>query len=177
MQKIVAPIYLNEDSFEELLAKLPSKINKLTITIDLALTEFIDPYGMTGLLELERYLKARGVNLIISGPQLSSVLSYMERLNFFKYTSCISEPKEEDLEIPKALYRRDSDVLLEITPVEKSLDIHDIIAKVRSRAKAILQRHLHYDSGAIDNFIVALSEVCQNIPEHSQSTGLVAIQK
>jgi len=178
MQKIITPTLLNEDSFEEILKQLPSEINKSTnIAIDLSCTEFIDPYSMTGLLQLEYYLKDCGVNFTISPPQLSSVLGYMERLNFFKYTSYIPEPGKEELEISKDSYHKNSDILLEIMPIEKFLDIHDIVTKVKNRAKAILQKHLHYDLKAIDNFIVALSEICQNIPEHSQSIGLVAIQK
>ncbi|KKL80616.1 hypothetical protein LCGC14_2002970, partial [marine sediment metagenome] len=34
-----------------------------------------------------------------------------------------------------------------------------------------------YDNRAINGFIVALSEVCQNIIEHSENTGFVGIQK
>ena len=37
--------------------------------------------------------------------------------------------------------------------------------------------HLHYDERAINGFIVALSEVCQNIIEHSENKGFVGIQK
>ncbi|WP_333653607.1 hypothetical protein, partial [Dissulfurispira sp.] len=70
-----------------------------------------------------------------------------------------------------------SDVLLEITPIEKSDDIHFIVGKVKERANAILKKHLHYDERAINGFIVALSEVCQNIIEHSEKKGFVGIQK
>ncbi len=70
-----------------------------------------------------------------------------------------------------------SDVLLEITPVEKSDDIHFIVGKVKDRAHSILERHLHYDDKAVNGFIVALSEVCQNIIEHSENKGFVGIQK
>ena len=68
-------------------------------------------------------------------------------------------------------------MLLEITPIEKSNDIHFIVGKVRDRAQAILTSHLHYDDRAVNGFIVALSEVCQNIIEHSENKGFVGIQK
>jgi anti-sigma regulatory factor (Ser/Thr protein kinase) len=71
----------------------------------------------------------------------------------------------------------DSDVLLEIAPIEKSNDIHAIVGRVRDRAQAILATHLHYDDRAINSFIVALSEVCQNVTEHSENKGFVGIQK
>jgi anti-sigma regulatory factor (Ser/Thr protein kinase) len=70
-----------------------------------------------------------------------------------------------------------SDVLLEITPIERSNDIHFIVGKVRDRAQSILVTHLRYDERAINGFIVALSEVCQNIIEHSENKGFVGIQK
>jgi anti-sigma regulatory factor (Ser/Thr protein kinase) len=80
---------------------------------------------------------------------------------------------------PSGKYQRspDSDVLLEITPIEKSNDIHFIVGRVRDRAQAILAAHLRYDERAINGFIVALSEVCQNIIEHSENKGFVGIQK
>jgi anti-sigma regulatory factor (Ser/Thr protein kinase) len=68
-------------------------------------------------------------------------------------------------------------VLLEITPIERSNDIHTIVGTVRDRAQAILATHLRYDDRAINSFIVALSEVCQNIIEHSENKGFVGIQK
>jgi anti-sigma regulatory factor (Ser/Thr protein kinase) len=154
---------------------LPSSPGSITeLSIDLSSIDFIDPYGMIGIIELGEYLKNQGINIKLILPK-TEVLSYMLRLDFFKFThSIFGEEGLPSTKIPRYI---ESDVLLEITPVKKSLDIHDIIAKVRKRAKSILQKHLNYDEEAIDNFIVALSEVCQNIPEHSQSTGLVAIQK
>jgi anti-sigma regulatory factor (Ser/Thr protein kinase) len=67
--------------------------------------------------------------------------------------------------------------LLEITPIERTSDIHFIVDRVRDRAQAILAAHLHYDDRAVSGFIVALSEVCQNIIEHSENRGFVGIQK
>lgn len=175
MPQIKVPSLLNEDSFEYVMSQLPSSINSFEeLSIDLSTASFIDPYGMVGILKLGHYLKNQNIKLSLILPQ-SDVLNYMLRLDFFKYASFfLQEEKPLLTKMPRDI---ESDVLLEITPVEKSLDIHDIIAKVRKRAKKILQKHLNYDEEAIDNFIVALSEICQNIPEHSQSTGLVAIQK
>ncbi|HHT9124140.1 MAG TPA: hypothetical protein ACFYEF_14850, partial [Candidatus Wunengus sp. YC63] len=92
--------------------------------------------------------------------------------NFLTGQRC-SQPQISE----KYLRNQSSDVLLEITPIEKSDDIHFIVGKVKGRAHAILARHLHYDERAINGFIVALSEVCQNIIEHSETKGFVGIQK
>lgn len=175
MYRIIAPYLLNEDSFEYIISQIPTSLDSLNkLTIDLANLDFIDPYGMVGVLELGKYLKNRGIELELNLPKVE-VLSYILRLGFFKLAPSIFG--ECKLPITKVPQRIESDVLLEITPVEKSLDIHDIITKVRKRARSILKKHLNYDEEAVDNFTVALSEICQNIPEHSQSTGLVAIQK
>lgn len=174
MHQIKAPNLLNEDSFEYLISQFPSENSERELSIDLSLIDFIDPYGMVGILKLGEYFKNQDIKLTLIMPKID-VLSYMLRLDFFRYAASIFGK----IQPPETIISRnvESDVLLEITPVEKSLDIHDIIEKVRKRAKRILKKHLNYDEEAIDYFIVALSEICQNIPEHSQSTGLVAIQK
>jgi anti-sigma regulatory factor (Ser/Thr protein kinase) len=146
--------------------------------IDLSNVSFIDPYGMLGLLEIGELCQLEDVRKTVILPRSGEVLKYLDRMDFFsharRYFSL--EHAAEDL---AGSYQRsaDSDVLLEITPIEKSNDIHFIVGKVRDRAQAILATHLRYDGRAINGFIVALSEVCQNIIEHSENKGFVGIQK
>jgi anti-sigma regulatory factor (Ser/Thr protein kinase) len=146
--------------------------------IDLSSVSFIDPYGMLGLLEIGELCQLEDVRKTVILPRSGEVLKYLDRMDFFsharRYFSL--EHAAEDL---AGSYQRsaDSDVLLEITPIEKSNDIHFIVGKVRDRAQAILTTHLRYDERAINGFIVALSEVCQNIIEHSENKGFVGIQK
>ncbi|PIV67442.1 MAG: hypothetical protein COS10_00995, partial [Nitrospirae bacterium CG01_land_8_20_14_3_00_44_22] len=105
------------------------------------------------------------------------VLKYLERMDFkFADNYFRLEPSKPQIS-GKYLRSSYSDVLLEITPIEKSDDIHFIVGKVKERANSILRKHLHYDERAINGFIVALSEVCQNIIEHSETKGFVGIQK
>jgi anti-sigma regulatory factor (Ser/Thr protein kinase) len=99
-------------------------------------------------------------------------------MDFFKFAERYFSLKPSIPQISgKYLRSSESDVLLEITPIEKSDDIHFIVRRVKERSQAILARHLNYDENAINNFIVALSEVCQNIIEHSDYKGFVGIQK
>jgi anti-sigma regulatory factor (Ser/Thr protein kinase) len=146
--------------------------------IDLSAVAFIDPYGMLGLLEIGQLCMQEDIKKSILLPKSAEVLKYLDRMDFFSYANryFLLEPSASD---GNAKYQRsaDSDVLLEITPIEKSNDIHFIVGKVRDRAQAILATHLHYDERAINGFIVALSEICQNIIEHSETTGYVGIQK
>jgi len=164
---------LTEETFEK---TLRSFIH--SDTIDLRAVTFIDPYGMIGLLEIGRHLKSGYGSPRISLPRREEVIKYMDRMDFFKaspeiyqFMHPISWPER------RFLRSRRSDVLLEITPIKGSEDIHAIVGEVEKRAESILRVNLNYDNRAIDLFVVALSEICQNIPEHSQDMGFVSIQK
>lgn len=164
---------ITEETFEQFLHRL-----KKSSEIDLQEISFIDPYGMVGLLEIGEIYKPTVNQKILHLPESEEVLKYLERMDFFKiapgyFTFEPFKPKISE----KYLRSSYSDVLLEITQIEKSDDIHFIVGKVKDRANAILTRHLQYDERAINGFIVSLSEVCQNIIEHSETKGFVGIQK
>ena len=164
---------ITEETFEQFLYNF-----KESSAIDLRETAFIDPYGMVGLLEVGEFFKAEGIQKPILLPKSEEVLKYFERMDFFKFAEryFILEPLNPQLS-EKYFRSSYSDVLLEITPIEKSDDIHFLVGKVKDRSHAILARHLNYDESAINGFIVALSEVCQNIIEHSEYKGFVGVQK
>ncbi|ODS33587.1 MAG: hypothetical protein SCARUB_01250 [Candidatus Scalindua rubra] len=133
---------------------------------------------MVGLLELGEFFISKEIQKTIYLPESEEVIKYLERMDFFKYVASYFTIEPFELKIPDKYSRSSfSDVLLEITPIEKSDDIHFIVSRVKDRANKILKKHLHYDDRAINGFIVALSEVCQNIIEHSEYTGFVGIQK
>jgi anti-sigma regulatory factor (Ser/Thr protein kinase) len=164
---------LTEEYFEQ-----TQKTFSESAIIDLKDVSFIDPYSMVGLLEIGGLSYAEGVQKTLFLPGSEEVLRYLERMDFFKFVGKYFRLEPAKPEISgKYLRSSYSDVLLEITPIEKSDDIHFIVGKVKTRAHKILTKHLHYDENAIHGFIVALSEVCQNILEHSEKTGFVGIQK
>jgi anti-sigma regulatory factor (Ser/Thr protein kinase) len=143
--------------------------------IDLRDIAFIDPYGMVGLLEIGELCMLEDVKKTVQLPRSPDVLRYLERMDFFSHAKRYFslDPMQPSASGSAA----ESDVLLEITPIERANDIHDIVGKVEGRAQAILAKHLRYDGRAINGFIVALSEICQNIVEHSENKGFVGIQK
>jgi len=164
---------LTEETFEQALNLFYSPD-----VIDLRDVTFIDPYGMVGILEIGELFQAEGIQKRILFPRLEEVLKYLERMDFFKFAERYFILDSSEMKLSERFLRStDTDVLLEITPIEKSDDIHFIVGKVKERAHSILERHLHYEERAINGFIVALSEVCQNIIEHSRTRGFVGIQK
>jgi len=164
---------ITEDTFEQFL-----NIFRESSLIDLRDVSFIDPYGMVGILEFGELLKSESTQKTIYLPESEEVLKYLERMDFFEFADKYFTLNPSEPQISgKYLRSFYSDVLLEITPIEKSDDIHFIVGKVKERAQAILIKHLHYDDRAINGFIVSLSEVFQNIIEHSETKGFVGIQK
>lgn len=163
---------LTEETFEKTLRSFIQSDR-----IDLSDISFIDPYGMVGLLEIGELCMLEDIKKTVILPRSEDVFKYLERMDFFGFAKryFFLDPPDHSLE--KYGRSPDSDVLLEITPIEKSNDIHFIVGKTRDRAQAILARHLRYDARAINGFIVALSEVCQNVIEHSEYRGFVGIQK
>ncbi|MEW6619302.1 MAG: ATP-binding protein [bacterium] len=176
-----SPTSLDENTFERLFSQLSSKKDSIKngAIINIAKAEFIDPYGMVGLLEIGWYLKKESdIIPILILPQLTDVLKYLERMDFLEKAGNVFEIDTSTIKIEDRFLRsRHSDVLLEITKIEGTDDIHTIVDRVKQRAETILKTNLNYDTQAIDSFIVALSEICQNIPEHSQSAGYVGIQR
>jgi hypothetical protein len=164
---------ITEETFEQI-----QQVFRGSPIIDLRDVTFIDPYGMVGLLEIGDLSKSGVMQKLLFLPESEEVLKYLERMDFFKFINKYFRLEPTEPEIPgKYLRSSYSDVLLEITPIEKSDDIHFIVGRIKDRAQAILTSHLHYDERTINGFIVALSEVCQNILEHSEKAGFVGIQK
>ncbi len=162
---------LTEETFEKTLSSFIRSDE-----IDLRDISFIDPYGMVGLLEIGELCMIEDVKKTVLLPRSAEVLRYLERMDFFPHAKryFTLEPAHAPSPDSRA---PDSDVLLEITPIERAHDIHSIVGTVEERAQSILAKHLRYDGKAVNNFIVALSEICQNIIEHSENKGFVGIQK
>jgi anti-sigma regulatory factor (Ser/Thr protein kinase) len=164
---------ITEETFEQV-----QQIFRGSPIIDLRDVTFIDPYGMVSLLEIGELSKSGVMQKLLFLPESEEVLKYLERMDFFKFINKYFKLEPLEPAMPEKYLRSSyTDVLLEITPIEKSDDIHFIVGKIKDRAQAILMSHLHYDERTINGFIVALSEVCQNILEHSEKTGFVGIQK
>ena len=78
--------------------------------------------------------------------------------------------------MPRARPSTESEVLLEITPVAKSEDVHDVVGRIQQKSQAILVKELNIDAKATMGFAMTLSEACQNIVEHAGRGGWVAVQ-
>ena len=109
--------------------------------IDLEQVRFVDPYGMVGLLALARFLRQHSCEPVLMLPRSDEVMKYLDRMDFSRHAERLCAIDLTTL-WPDGEYSRSthSDVLLEITPIARSEDIHYIVERVRERAQTICPR-------------------------------------
>jgi hypothetical protein len=145
--------------------------------LDLSRITFIEPYSMLSLLLIGRnYLRKKGTRLKLTGIPIN-IHQYLHRMDFFK-TGVFDVPARLD---DKLLLKRSSfsNRVLEITEIpnkerESVRVIGAIIGVFRKRAEHILKYWL--SDRNVDYYVTVISEVCQNIYEHSLDSGYLAMQ-
>ncbi len=162
--------------FEEILGHQEKIIEKISCC-DFSRISFIEPYSMLSLLLLGRnYLRARGEKLRLVNIPLN-IHQYLVRMDF---------PNNGVFEIDNTLNEKyflkrsaQSKRLIEITEIpnkerESVKIISHVIEVFRKRASHILKFWL--SDNIIDFFVTVISELCQNIFEHSLDSGYLTIQ-
>lgn len=166
---IPLPPSLDEASFETVLDRLATAPPDERLLLDARHTRWASPYGLTALLALAQ-TRAEPPGLYV--PEAEETASYWARSGFFRHAESLFElhgtvPQRRSTE---------SDVLLEVTAVSRSDDVHEVVGRVQQKSQAILMRELNIDAKATMGFAMTLSEACQNIVEHAGRGGWVAVQ-
>ncbi len=167
---ITLPPSLDESTFEQVLEKLEPLPLDTKLLIDARHCRWASPYGLTALLTLAQTREERPQFAV---PEADNTASYWARASFFKFAADLFELHGS---VPRSRTSTESDVLLEITPVAKSDDVHEVVGRIQQRAQAILTKELNLDAKATMGFAMTLSEACQNIVEHAGRGGWVAVQ-
>ncbi|MFI5230366.1 MAG: ATP-binding protein [Gemmatimonadales bacterium] len=167
---ITVPPSLDDHSFEQVLEQVAPLAADAKILIDARHARWASPYGLTALLTLAQ---TRSERPALAVPELEETASYWARAAFFQHAEALYELHGS---YPKRRETGESNVLLEITPIAKSDDIHTIVGQVQERLKRIIQDELKLETKAVLGFTMTLSEVCQNIIEHAGQGGWVAVQ-
>ena len=167
---ITVPPSLDDFTFEQVLDQVAALPADAKLLVDARHVRWASPYGLTALLTLAQ---TRDERPALTVPELDETLSYWARAAFFQHAESVydltgSYPKRRD--------SGESNVLLEITPIARSDDVHDVVGRVQERAQKIIKTELKLESKAIIGFAMTLSEVCQNIIEHAGRGGWVAVQ-
>ena len=136
--------------------------------------QWASPYGLLGLLVAGQAAAEVGDERpLLTVPTDRDVAHYWGRAGFFAHASELFEIHGK---VPRVAPAHSSDVLLEITPVRGSGDVHEVVEKIQDRSAAILSGELGLETSATMGFAMALSEACQNIVEHAGTAGWVAVQ-
>ena len=166
---INVPPSLDDHSFEQVLEQVAPLPGDARILVDARHTRWASPYGLTALLTLAQ---TRAERPAFAVPELDDTISYWARAGFFRFAEQLYELHGH---VPKKS-GGDSNVLLEITPVNRSEDVHEVVGRIQQKAQQILSHELHIDAKATVGFAMTLSEVCQNIVEHAGRGGWVMVQ-
>lgn len=168
---INVPPSLDEHSFEQVLNQMVAFPPDAKLLLDARHTKWASPYGLGALLTLGQ--TREGARPTLAVPEADDTLSYWTRANFFYYANDFFDLKGV---VPKRSSATESSVLLELTPISKSEDVHEVVGRIQSKAQKIIATELGIDPKAIVGFTMTLSEVCQNIIEHAGRGGWVMVQ-
>ena len=170
---IAVPPSLDDHSFETVLEQVAAHPPEAKLLVDARHARWASPYGLTAMLTLGQVFQQGGRGRVaFAVPEADDTASYWARTGFFRHAESVFELHGT---VPRSR-GGESSVLLEITPITQSGDVHGVIEKIQSKAGAILQGELHIDAKATMGFAMTLSEACQNIVEHAQTGGWVAVQ-
>jgi anti-sigma regulatory factor (Ser/Thr protein kinase) len=161
---ITVPPSLDDNTFEQILDPLSRLQPDDKILLDARHARWASPYGLTGMLTV---MQTRLTRPSFAVPEADETASYWSRTGFFRHAAELCDVLGS---VPRGR-QQESSVLLEITPVIASDDVHAVVEKVQQKAQAILVNELKLDAAATMRFTMALSETCQNIVEHAY-TGL-----
>ncbi|MBI3567036.1 MAG: ATP-binding protein [Gemmatimonadetes bacterium] len=167
---ITLPSSLNDLTFEQVLEQLAPHPPEEKVILDARHCTWASPYGLTALLTLAQTRQEKPTFLT---PEDTDKSSYWVRAGFFKYAEELYDLQGN---VPRARSSGESDVLLEVTPVNRSQDVHDVVERIQKQAEVILTNKLHLEPRAMMGFSMALSESCQNIVEHAGRGGWVMVQ-
>ena len=168
---ITVPPSLDDHTFEQVVEQLAAVPADAKLLVDARHTRWASPYGLTALLALGQ-TRARARDASPCPSRGDRVVLGAHRL---------LPARRRDLRLARLGARSasggESSVLLEITPVVKSEDVHEVVGRIQQKAQQILSKELqHRRRRPRCGFAMTLSEVCQNIVEHAGRGGWVAVQ-
>jgi hypothetical protein len=167
---INVPPSLDESTFEQVIEQLAPVAEDAKLLIDARHARWASPYGLTALLCIAQTREDR---IAFAVPENPDTLSYWSRAGFFRYADELFDLHGS---VPRAREAHESDVLLEITPIVRTDDVHGVVGRIQQKAADILHGQLNLDTAVTGAFGMTLSESCQNIVEHAGLGGWVGVQ-
>jgi anti-sigma regulatory factor (Ser/Thr protein kinase) len=168
---ITVPPSLDDQSVEQVLEQLATLPPDAKILLDARHARWASPFGLTALLTIGQTRPERPG---LAGPEAEDTASYWARTGFYRHAETLYDLHGH---VPRGRPSSGgSSVLLEITPVARSEDVHTVVDRIQQRSHEILVKELNLDPQSTMRFAMTLSEACQNIVEHAGIGGWVAVQ-
>ncbi|HEX8832762.1 MAG TPA: ATP-binding protein [Abditibacteriaceae bacterium] len=149
------------------------------LVLDLSRVQFIDPYGMCGLVLFLNHLPPDALPVQLSfpgwpceGEPAGGPVTYLTRMGFWEEVYQLIDARPEHVPVRPARLI-DRSVLLDITIMRS----HDAISVMLRKTGEILQ-NLGFAITARGHVLEVLSELCSNVLLHAQTEfgGVAAIQ-
>lgn len=174
MSRVVEiPTLLDDRSFEQFATSFAAGPLTDRLVFDARPAQWASPFGLIGMLTAAQAVKEAGGPLPqFTVPQAEDVRRYWARAGFFQHAAELFEIHGR---VPRQKPDDQSEVLLAVTPVRASEDVHAVVGKIQAGASRILHGELGLEATSTMGFAMALSEACQNIVEHAGTGGWVAV--
>lgn len=175
MTRIVEiPSSLDDRSFEQFAESLKADQPDLPRALfDARAVQWASPFGLVGLLTAGQWWQEqRRERPLFTVPAQDDVVRYWARAGFFREAGELFEIHGK---VPKVKVEEQSDVLLGVTPIRQSEDVHTVVGMIQERASRMLTEKLGLVASSAMGFSVSLSEACQNIVEHAGTGGWVSV--
>ena len=167
------PTLLDDRSFEQFATSFAAGPITDRMVFDARPAQWASPFGLIGMLTAAQAVKEAGGPLPqFTVPQAEDVRRYWARAGFFQHAAELFELHGK---VPRQKPDDQSEVLLAVTPVRASEDVHAVVGKIQAGASRILHGELGLEATSTMGFAMALSEACQNIVEHAGTGGWVAV--
>ena len=165
--RLVVPAVFTHTSFEYFLNQLPAEdeIKDAAVILDLSLLSSVSSYGVLALLVLSNYLQSLSAALTVSFEGNERIGLLLNEWGFFSFSKGISANRF----LAGGEEAESSDVFLKVVPVRNEEDIYTVIDFVRD--------NIFLPQEPVNDLVVAISEISQNILEHSMSTGFICISR
>ena len=175
MSRVVeVPAWFDDRSFEQFAHSFSQGALTDRMLFDARAVQWASPFGLIAMLTAAQAVReAGGPAPVFTVPTADDVRRYWAKAGFFQHAAGLVEVHGR---VPRIKPDEHSDVLLDVTPVRASEDVHAVVGKIQEVAARILHGELGLEAKATMGFAMALSEACQNIVEHAGTSGWVAVQ-
>jgi anti-sigma regulatory factor (Ser/Thr protein kinase) len=170
---VEVPSSFDDRSFEQFVQSFSAGPLTDRMLFDARTAQWASPFGLIAMLTAAQAVKeAGGPAPGFTVPAAEEVRRYWARAGFFRQAAGYLDLHGK---VPRIRPDEHSDVLLDVTPVRASEDVHAVVGRIQEGAARILHGELGLEAKATMGFAMALSEACQNIVEHAGTGGWVAV--